>query len=105
MNNKYSNFPPIMSDGRILSSWQPAAVLNQQIINKEKIKNNTDYRNFLQKNALSIMSINHTEAYKLTGDPYSYQRTMPDTTPTDLQQSYLSRMELQARANGLKPLI
>ena len=32
-NNKYAGFPPLMSDGRtITASWQPEALVNEELI-------------------------------------------------------------------------
>ena len=53
------------------SKWQPTAVLNDQIRKKEKIKNNLDYRSYLQKYATSIMEFDKNVAYSQTGGSYS----------------------------------
>lgn len=72
MNNFYSDFPAIMSDGRSYADWTPSAVLTEQIRKRENIQTNSDYRAYLQKNADSIMSFNRSMACQQTGCPYSY---------------------------------
>ena len=39
-NNIHFDSPPIMADGRNYASWQPGAVLNKEIKEKEGIKTN-----------------------------------------------------------------
>ena len=58
-NNIHHNMPPIMSDGRNYSSWQPEAVTNSKIQQQEGIKSNWEYRKFLQNNASNIMKFNY----------------------------------------------
>jgi hypothetical protein len=72
MNNIHFNSPALMSDGRNYSSWQPTAVLNDQIRAREHIKTNWDYRAYLQKNATSIMDFDKNVAFSQTGGSYSY---------------------------------
>jgi len=66
-HNANQGFPAIMSDGRIYASYQPDAVVNQYIINKEGITSNFQYRKFLQRNANTIMKENTMEASNETG--------------------------------------
>jgi hypothetical protein len=72
MNNIHFDYPALMSDGRNYSTWQPTAVLNDQIRKKENIKTNWDYREYLQKNANSIMDFDKHVAFSQTGGSYSY---------------------------------
>ncbi len=72
MNNIHFNHPALMSDGRNYANWQPSAVLNDQIRKRENIKTNWDYREYLQKNANSIMDFDKHEAFSQTGGSYSY---------------------------------
>jgi hypothetical protein len=123
-NNKYHGFPPLMSDGRsITASWQPNAVANTDLIEKNGIQSNWQYRQYLQHNAVDVMKYNFTESsndvgyYKRAVDvpniqsnrvvaPYStptmYSSAL-DTTPTlgqtnsDLKRAYLTREQLDAR--------
>ena len=57
-NNIHFDFPPIMSDGRNYSSWQPNAMMNNQLVVDNNINSNADYRAFLTKNADKIIKQN-----------------------------------------------
>ena len=116
-NNKYDGFPALMSDGRgINASWQPEAVLNNQILEKSGIKSNWQYRKYLTKNGLEIMKSNYIESStdvgytKRYGDiegstykaPYMYKSYIDTSKPygyddSDLKNMYLSREQLNAR--------
>jgi hypothetical protein len=116
-NNINFDFPPLMSDGRNYSTWQPDAVINKRIQEKEGIKTNWQYRQYLQQNGLKIMSYNNQEAcYALGLDPhvhsgktpsdnvpYKFKGTFDTQTPgfgycnSDLKNHYLSREQLNAR--------
>lgn len=118
-NNQYKDFPGKMADGRaLIASWQPEAVINNEIIRETGIKMNWEYRQFMTSNAKEIMTYNFTEACNDAGyykrfveapksqmdssSPYIYTST-GDNTPamgvptSDLKQMYLSREQLQAR--------
>ncbi len=114
LNNQYNNFPPLMSDGRALHSWQPEAVINNNIIKENNIKTNWEYRNYLTNNAKEILQINSRESHynigynNIFGDvknnnnyasPYLYT-SMTDINPniqtSDLKQMYLSREQLNS---------
>ena len=124
-NNKYSSFPPIMMDGRsITSTSQPEPIINKDIIEKNKIKSNWEYRRYLVNNAKEVMEYNFRESsndigyYKrhidvpsiqgntLTSShykpPYMYSSIIDNTKPqgyssSDLKEIYLSREQLDAR--------
>jgi len=118
-NNQYKDFPGNMADGRaLIASWQPEAVINNEIIRETGIKTNWEYRQFMTANAKEIMTYNFTEACNDAGyykrfveppksavdssSPYIY-KSIHDTTSvmginnSDLKQMYLSREQLQAR--------
>jgi hypothetical protein len=84
MNNFYPNSPAIMSDGRAFSNWQPTAALNEQIRAREDIQTNWAYRQYLQKNATSIISFNQSTACQQTGCPNAFV-TVPE--PSTFQPS------------------
>ena len=43
-NNQYRDFPPLMSDGRaLIASYQPEAVINNQLLKETGIKTNWEY--------------------------------------------------------------
>ena len=116
-NNYNFNFPPIMADGRLWAQWQPDAVVNNRIQQKEGIQNNWSYRQYLQHNGLQIMNYNTTEAcYELGLDPhvqtgktpsdnvpYTFRSTFDTGKPgfgycnSDLKNPYLSREQLNSR--------
>jgi hypothetical protein len=116
-NNIDFNYPPIMADGRNYATWQPEAVVNERIQQKEGITSNWNYRQYLQRNGLQIMNYNTQEAcYTLgmdphydtyatpsTNVPYTFKGTFDTSRPgfgycnTDLKNPYLSREQLNAR--------
>jgi hypothetical protein len=110
-NNLYPGFPPIMSDGRaIVASYQPEAVLNTALLQRNQIQSNWQYRRFLTDNANQVMQQNFVEA---CNDMGYYERFTPaergnwgpitqsgpsgPSPPSDLKQLYLSRDELNGR--------
>lgn len=116
-NNIHFNYPPIMADGRNYSSWQPEVAVNKSIQNKEGIKSNWQYRQYMQKNGLQIMKYNSQEACNNLGlpchqqtdntpssnVPHKYKSTFDTNNPgfgycnSDLKNPYLSREQLNAR--------
>lgn len=116
-NNIHFNFPPIMADGRNFVQWQPDAVVNNRIQQKEGITNNWNYRQYLQQNGLQIMNYNTAEScYELGLDPhvqtgktpsdnvpYTFRSTFDTGKPgfgycnSDLKNPYLSREQLNSR--------
>ena len=126
-NNVYTGFPPIMSDGRaLIGAWQPESLENDALIRDSGIKSNWDYRQYLQKNAESIVKRNYIESANDCGfydrgvyEPKSASAFSPtqanaSTAPapyasttqpehsygysaSDLKQAYLSREQLAAK--------
>lgn len=117
-NNKYDNFPPLMSDGRtITSSWQPEAVLNNYLLKEIGVETNWQYRQYMIKNAKDIMKYNCIQASTDSGyvkrysdlmssstysTPYIVSSLVDNTRPTgyetsDLKETYLTREQLQSR--------
>jgi hypothetical protein len=116
-NNIHFNFPPIMSDGRNYASWQPEAVINQNIQKQENINSNWNYRKFLQNNGLEIMKFNsfqacnqlgldphiQTDATPSTNVPHKFTSSFDSSRPgfgycnSDLKNPYLSKEQLNAR--------
>lgn len=117
-NNIHHNFPPIMDDGRNFADWQPGAVINERIKKDANIKSNWDYRNYLSKNADSIIRYNQVVACGEscanvakfgnnngeTGNntPYLYKSVMDNKTNygyenSNLKNLYLSDVNLQSR--------
>jgi hypothetical protein len=123
-NNKYPQFPPLMSDGRsITSTWQPEAIINDDLIQSNNIRSNWQYRKYLTNNAKDIMQYNFLESsndvgyYKrpidlpnmqsnlvsnMNGKPYGFTSTLDQNKPfgyqtSDLKELYLSREQLDSR--------
>jgi glucan-binding YG repeat protein len=119
-NNKYPEFPPLMSDGRsITASYQPESSINNEILHLNNIKSNWEYRNYLVANANQIMETNFRESCNDTGyfvkqyevpfsnevvkdtnnPPFHYNKDNLDQKPfgyasSDLKDMYLSREQL-----------
>lgn len=114
-NNIHFDFPPIMSDGRNYSSWQPNAEMNNELIKTYNIKSNADYRAFLTKNADMIIKQNQLiacagccnclktpQTTKTSNSPYLYRSCADSTQPygyetSDLKEMYLSREQLSRK--------
>jgi len=121
-NNQYPQFPPKMSDGRaLIASWQPEAVLNDQIIREQGIQSNWQYRKYLTENAKTLMTQQFTEACNDVGYysryakepvsplqnngavyPFGYASYIDNSKPfgyanSDLKETYLSREQLNSR--------
>lgn len=123
-NNQYSDFPPMMNDGRsVVSSWQPESYMNKVHKEQNNIKSNWEYRQYLIKNANNMMAkefnesandsgynmkssqkpnIQSNEVTGYSNYPYSFKSVLDETKPTghvesDLKTTYLSREQLQSR--------
>ena len=119
-NNIHFNFPPIMADGRNFSSWQPDAVVNENIQKQENIHSNWAYRQYMTNNALQIMKYNNMEscydlgltthfysagdpATTVNASPFLFKNTYDTNTPgfgynnSNLKSPYLSREQMNAR--------
>ena len=116
-NNIHFNFPPIMTDGRNFSSWQPEAVINNKIQLRESISSNWEYRKYMQSNGLNIMKYNYLSSSSELGVtpnsvtnttsslnvPFLYKNRFDNSTPSygysnsDLKNPYLSRQQLNSR--------
>ena len=57
-NNTTDLFPGILSDGRLFTNYTPDALENNNIKKTNSIKTNSQYREYLTKNAISIMKTN-----------------------------------------------
>lgn len=104
MNNYHQDFPALMSDGRSFSNWQPTAVLNDQIRSREHLKTNWEYRQYLQKNANSIIAFDQSTACLQTGCPYAYVKTQ-SSFPSDLRESFETGKKKHASAENQLPII
>jgi hypothetical protein len=119
-NNKYANFPALMTDGRSVSaSWQPSAFVDESIRKDNNIQSNWQYRRYLINNANDIRSHNFNQACNDTGyyirnenkeienstnykTPHIYKNiTDPvehvGASNSDLKELYLTKEQLHAR--------
>lgn len=114
-NNIHPGFPPIMNDGRNYANWQPGAVINETLRQEANIKSNWQYREYLSKNADSIIKYNqmsacgecsaipsHSSSPVSTNSPYLYTSILDQTKNygyenSDLKNLYLSDVNLQSR--------
>ncbi len=116
-NNVDYNSPPLMSDGRNWSAWQPDAVINSRIQTQEGITTNWAYRQYMQRNGLDIIRTDTLEACNALGlsvhfassstpssnVPFTFRGTFDTAKPgfgycnSDLKNPYLSREQLNAR--------
>ena len=58
-NNIHPNYPALMSDGKMFTLYNPACDLNKKLKQKNGMKNNYEYRQFLIKNGVSLMNKNN----------------------------------------------
>ena len=116
-NNTYYTMPPMMSDGRNYSSWQPESVLNDKIKQDAGINSNWKYRQYLQQNANNIMKFNMMETISNSGNnPYAVDNKTPssnmphlftsthDTSSpaygfnnSDLKRDFMTKQQMSAR--------
>ena len=112
VNNVYSGALPNMSDGRHFKH----VAIDQQVINEQNqkslnIQTNNDYRQYLTKNATTIIENNSLYHYSKVGNPVLFNEIHPKNTPylfdgptseerpkgyesSDLKNHYLSREQL-----------
>lgn len=130
-NNKYAEFPPLMSDGRsVTASYQPEAVINKKIKESHNLKTNWQYRNYMTSNANTIREHNFKESCNDVGyfarpidlqsvssnsfatfnQPHLYSSIQDEKKPlghieSDLKANYLTREQLNARkiAPSIRP--
>jgi len=102
LNNKYSNFPAVMDDGRYCASWTAAPKMNADL--DRGFSSNWQYRQYLTDNANYIINKNKQEACEEccgTTDVLSRISNMFEFKKTnevsDLKKEYLSRAQLQSR--------
>jgi hypothetical protein len=114
-NNIHFDYPPLMSDGRNYTDWNPSCEINKQFIKNHNIQTNYQYRQFLINNAKKIKESNMVSAcdncgvcnygYPFNADyngKYLFKSCFDKHRPygyecSDLKNAYLSRQELQSR--------
>ena len=123
-NNIHFNFPPLMDDTRLFSNYY-SSVLNDSVFqNNKNIKNNSDYRKYLQVNADAIIqnnqyisciecgttSNNTSEPLVSNKTPYIFNSILSRDQPygyetSDLKNIYLSKQQLDAQKHVSKYVI
>ena len=115
-NNIYSDFPAIMSDGRIHTEHDTACEINNGILKQTGISNNYDYRQYLIRNGLDIMSQNTNSSQansnvqsfsgnNITTNKYLFKSMSDKKEPfgyetSDLKNLYLTRKELEGKMSA-----
>ncbi len=116
-NNIHFNLPPLMSDGRQHTNFDPACKANTKLRQSLGIKNNYDYRQWLINNAKTIMKYNKQKSCDETSDcvteasnapktnKYLYQGCADMSTPygyetSDLKNLYLSSQQLNSNLSA-----
>ena len=116
-HNLYKDYPPMMSDGRVISaSWQPEAVVNNNLVKSAGLTSNWQYRQYLIEHGNKLIAQNRVETMNDIGyiaryakspetpytPPYKYKSYLDNTTVfgyenSDLKHIYFSKEELNAR--------
>ena len=124
-NNINMNFPPLMDDSRLFSNYYSSVLNDEMLKRNNNIKNNSDYRHYLQINAESIISNNQLNScnecsvcpyYNKTNlainkhTPYIFDNTLSNIRPygyetSDLKELYLSRQKLDSQKHVTKYII
>lgn len=111
-NNKYPTFPPIMNDGRALTSWQNETQINNLLMSENNMKSSWEYRQYITKNAKKIMErdftivVNNVDFQPSNDSTTLYHsvirfdslndRTKPFEN-SDLKEMYLTKEQLNAK--------
>jgi hypothetical protein len=113
-NNIHKELPPLMSDGRLFTQLDPNCEENDRLQKSLQIQNNYDYRQYLIKNAESLMNKNKMGCFMLNNDfrvgekefvshnKYVFNNVHDNNQPfgyekSDLKNIYLSRQQLNAK--------
>jgi hypothetical protein len=123
-NNIHFNSPPLMNDSRLFSNYYSSALNDSVFQNNKNIKNNSDYRKYLQVNADTIIKNNqyisciecgttsNTTSEPLVSNktPYIFNSILSRDQPygyetSDLKNIYLSKQQLDAQKHVSKYII
>jgi hypothetical protein len=123
-NNIHFNFPPLMEDSRLFSNYYSSALNDSVFQNNKNIKNNSDYRKYLQVNADTIIKNNqyvsiiecginrnyNSEPLVSNQTPYIFNSILSRDQPygyeaSDLKNIYLSKQQLDAQKHVSKYVI
>ncbi len=124
-NNIHFNYPALMDDSRLFSEYY-SSVFNDKVIKERNfIKNNSDYRKYLQVNTEAIIKNNQLNtcgeclyvrnSSELKDNlnqhtPYIFESTLSQDQPygyetSDLKNLYLSRQQLDSQKHITKYII
>ena len=115
-NNIHNDFPALMSSGNLYTNYNSACKINNKIKEKNSMKSNYQYRQWLINNAETVMKSNSVKACEQCGScmnsftprkesqKYLYKGCLDNTQTfgyesSDLKNLYLSREQLQNRLN------
>ena len=124
-NNINMNYPPLMDDSRLFSVYYSSVLNDEMLKRNNNIKTNSDYRNYLQINAQSIISnnqlnscnecsvcpyYNNTNLEIKKNTPYIFDHTLSNFRPygyetSDFKELYLSRQQLDSQKHVTKYII
>ena len=113
-NNIHFNTPPLMSDGRHYSNYDPSCKANNELRDSLGIKNNYQYRQWLISNGQAVMRQNRKSACNECSQcvqeaaqappqqKYLFKNCADNSTPygyegSDLKNLYFTRQSLQSK--------
>ena len=116
-NNIHFNTPPLMSDGRHYSNYDPSCKANNELRDSLGIKNNYQYRQWLISNGQAVMRQNRKSACNECSQcvqeaaqappqqKYLFKNCADNSRPygyegSDLKNLYLTRQSLQSQLNA-----
>ena len=118
-NNIHKNMPPLMSDSRQFTNFDPNCEANNKLKKSLNLQSNYDYRQYLIGNGMSLIkknnncalntninsSIGDGEFKNLNTNKYLFNNVFDNNRPfgyvgSDLKNIYLSRQQLQARMDA-----
>tara|TARA_Y100001935_G_C17257834_1_gene484664 strand:+ start:134 stop:484 length:351 start_codon:yes stop_codon:yes gene_type:complete len=109
--------PPLMSDSRQFTNFDPNCEANNKLKKSLNLQTNYDYRQYLIKNGMSVINKNNNCALKtninnvigngglINHNKYIFNNVFDNNRPfgyegSDLKNIYLSRQQLQARMDA-----
>ncbi len=116
-NNIHFNTPPLMSDGRHYSNYDPSCKSNNELKDSLGIKNNYQYRQWLINNGNAVQRQNKKSACNECSpcieeaaqappqQKYLFKNCADNSTPygyegSDLKNLYFTRQSLQSQLNA-----
>lgn len=89
---------PLMSDGRLFTSWKQDATINEHLRTTHHIQSNWEYRQFLQTRGQELQESNRALAiYEVGMQPWYTSVPAPGYDASDIKEMYLTREQHQAR--------